>query len=73
MLGVLVCVYPTDLPFERRDYMKVSSAAFGKAEMYSRSNSRLSLSSSYAGDPNDIISLEKAQRKKLPILTAKVT
>ena len=49
VIGVLVCAYPNDLPFERRNYMQVSNLQYGRAPIDSQSQQHLSRSSSYSG------------------------
>ena len=72
-LAVLVLVYPRDLPRERRNYMPVPEAQFGQGKRAgSRTGSVISRSQSVAScGPDDMQQLVK--KKKLPILTAKVT
>ena len=61
-VGILVCVYPNDLPFERRNYMAISNAAISGMGFIRDNTSDVSggRSSSCAG--GDPLALEKKQK-----------
>lgn len=74
-LAGLVTLYKQDVPFERRQYMHNQYAALGERDLISRTGSIMSKSpksrSSSKYSPQELAELEK--KKRLPILTAKVT